>query len=170
MGRTDDEPEGRSWYTRTVLADTYTYTYTHTHTHTHAHTVPKLTFLTAWEGQEKGSLEGIVSKIGEPRRPVIGDDGNAARIEASVREATRLETGNQSSCFLRSVIRTRRDETRRYKAERKRKRDIDRGSSGASLCRVRTRSVGRSVENRKRLQEQTTESKRRRREKRREEK
>ena len=57
---------------------------------------------------------------------------------ASVRKVTRLETGNQSSCFLRSVIRTRRNERER---ERKRKREKER----RGFSNERTGSVGRFV-------------------------
>lgn len=58
---------------------------------------------------------------------------------ASVRNVTRLETGNQSSCFLRSVIRTR-DETK----ERE-ERPLERANGfGWSLCRVNLRGYNRS--------------------------
>ena len=81
------------------------------------------------EGLWKGSFERSAIRAATEASD-LGDEGNAARIEASVREATRLETGNQSSCFLRSVIlnETRRDETKRHETwkdgerERERKR------------------------------------------------
>lgn len=114
--RASDRKRKQSW---TVLADN-----THMHIYTYMYIIHtrflKVSFLTVWDCPRwRGKNERSGKKI-KRSAVVIGRlfGWNKARIVASVRKVTRLETGNQSSCFLRSVIRTRRNERKREKERR----------------------------------------------------